>query len=260
MTVGGLALRSSAIATLLMLAYACSALGFGGDSQGPGFEGPEVSIAAVRLVELPSNKELASYYCGEYLSPVICRAFGPVATISDVHFAFDVELEFGNPNPIPLPIVQSLFAFTAFPEESGARNLGTACLSFCEDPRRCQQSADACVSDQPEIRDVRDFAGAVKDFLISVALEERRFEELRVRTIAPGKQTRMIVRLGLDPAKMVDLIAKMAEGDIERVKDAQTPKLSIPYRIEGTAWVSVESFGRFATNFGPTSGSWRLRR
>ena len=243
-----------------MLACACSGLGFGGGSNGPSFKGPEVSVADVRLIELPSNKKLASYYCSQYLSPALCRAFGPVATISDVHFAFDIELEFHNPNPIPLPIVQSLFAFTAFPEESGAQNLGTACLSFCEDPKRCRQSADACVSNQPEIRDVRDFAGAVKDFLVSIALKEKRFSELRVRTIPPGKQTRMVVRLGLDPTKMVDLIAKMAKGDIQRVKRAETPRFTIPYRIEGTAWVTVESFGRFATDFGPSAGRWQLLR
>lgn len=258
MGVGTTTIRSVSLGVLL-LATACAALGLGGAKR-RNLASPGISVSAVRLVQLPSDKALASYYCGEYLGPIVCRTFGPTVTISDVHFAFDVELELHNPNPIPLPVVQSPFAFTAFPQERDARNLGTACLSFCEDPRRCRQSADACISDQPEIRDAKDFAGAVKGFLVSVALEEKRFSELRVKTIPPGDRTKMVVRLGLDPTKMVDLIAEMAKADIARVKRAQTPRFTIPYRIEGTAWVNVESFGRLATDFGPTTGHWQLRR
>ena len=247
------------LALLVIAAQGCAGFNFGTGSKGIDVEAPKISIAEVRLAEMPSNKELASYYCAQYLGPLICRVFGPVPSISDIHFAFDVELAFQNPNPVPLPIVQSLFAFTAFPEQSGAANLGTVCLSFCEDPAHCEQDANACVSDDPEIRDARDFAEAATDFLFAVALGERRFSDLGVRTVPPNDQTRMVVRLGIDPAQMVDLIARLAKGDIDRIKQGRLPQLAIPYRIEGTAWVAVESFGRLATGFGPASGEWRLR-
>jgi hypothetical protein len=246
-------------AMLAIATSGCAGFGLGTGSKAIQVEAPKISIAEVRLAKMPSNKELASYYCGRHLGPLICRAFGPVPSISDIHFAFDVELAFQNPNPLPLPLVQSLFAFTAFPEQNGAPNLGTVCLSFCEDSDHCKQDANACIADDPEIRDAKDFAEATKDFLFAVALGERRFSDLRVRTVPPNDETRMVVRLGLDPSQMVDLIARLAKGDIDRIKQGRLPELAIPYRIEGTAWVSVEGFGRLATGFGPAFGEWQLQ-
>jgi hypothetical protein len=247
-----------ALLGLLLVALGCASLGLK-VPKGIPIKPPKVSIAGVRLAQAPSNKELASYYCAEHLSPLLCRAFGPVPSLSDLRFAFDVELDFQNPNPIPLPVTQSLFAFTAFPEASGASNLGLACLSFCEDPKRCKQDADACTSTDPEIRDIDDFARAASGFLAAVAGGDREITDLRLKTIPPNDQTRMVVRLGVDPAQMVRLITKLAKGDIDRIRQAKLPELAIPYRVEGTAWVSVESLGRLATSFGPASGRWQLR-
>jgi hypothetical protein len=246
------------IFVLSFAAAGCAALGLGGASSTLAVKPPKVSIASVRLAKIPSRQSLASYYCAEYVGPLICRAFGPTTSISDIDFAFDVELELENPNSIPLPLVQSLFAFTAFPEQTASSNLGTVCLSFCEDPDHCEQDADACIADEPEIRDANDFVGAVGEFLYSVAVGERRFGDLRVRTVPPNDRTRMVVRLGVDPEQMVSLIGRLAKGDIDRIKQGRLPDLAIPYRIEGTAWVAVESFGRLAANFGPHQGSWQL--
>lgn len=237
----------------------CAGFSFGKGANGLDVIAPEVSIASVRLADAPSNKALASYYCAQYLGPVICRVFGPVPATKDMAFAFDVELELENANPIPLPLVQSLFAFTAFPEQENAGNLGTVCVSFCEDPERCEQDASACVADDPEIRDARDFAGAASEFLYSVAAGERRFQDLRIRTVPPNDRTRVVVRLGIDPTQMVELIRSVAKGDIARIKRGELPSLAVPYRLEGTSWVAVEGFGRLAAGFGPTTGEWALQ-
>jgi hypothetical protein len=69
----------------------------------------------------------------------------------------------------------------------------------------------------------------------------------------------MVVRLGVDPIQMVDVISKLAKGDLDRIKQGKLPQLAIPYRLEGTAWVAVESLGRLATGFGPANGEWRLK-
>jgi hypothetical protein len=236
----------------------CAALGLASDSRPLPITPPKVSVVSVRLADVPSSQALASYYCAQYVGPLICRVFGPVTTLQDIDFAFDVELEFENPNPIPLPVVQSLFAFTAFPEQTGTANLGTVCLSFCEDPDHCEQDANACTADEPEIRDARDFAEVAADFLFAVALGEKRFDDLRVRTVPANDRTRMVVRLGVDPGQMAALIAKLGKEDLDRIKTGQLPELAIPYQIEGTAWVSVESLGRLATGFGPQTGSWHL--
>lgn len=255
-------MRSEYCALVLILLTAsagCAALGLGTGGGASSIDPPKVSIADVRLAEMPSNKALASYYCQEYLGPFICRAFGSPTAMSDLHFAFDVELEFRNDNPVPLPIVQSLFAFTAFPGEASASDVGVVCLTFCEDPTHCRQDANACTSDDPEVRDMKDFARAATDFLFSVAVGERRFQDLRVRTIPPSDRTRVVVRLGLDPLQTVGLLTQFAKGEIESIKRGEVPRFSIPYEIEGTAWVSVESFARIAKGFGPAKGEWRLR-
>jgi hypothetical protein len=250
-----------ALALLLVPMFGCAALSAAGRGmRAVDIDPPKVSIAAVRLAELPNNRELASYYCAQYLGPLICRAFGPVPSVDDIRFAFDVELELANSSKVPMPLVQTLFAFTAFPEEQSQQNLGTVCLSFCEDPNNCRQDANACVSDEPEIKDIRDFAGAATGFLIATALGERKFSDLRVRTIQPNDRMRMVVRLGLDPVQMVGLIRRFAKGEVDRIKKGQIPELTIPYEIEGTAWVSVEALGRLATGFGPAAGQWRLAR
>jgi hypothetical protein len=242
----------------LAAAVGCASLGLSGLPKAAHLKAPDVSIAGIRLAQAPSNKELASYYCAQHLSPLVCRAFGPVPAVSDLHFAFDVDLDFQNPNPVPLPVTQSLFAFTAFPQASGASNLGVVCVSFCEDPNHCAQDADACTSNDPEIRDIHDFAHAVGGLVFGLAEGSRQLADLRLRTIPPNERTRMVVRLGIDPIQMVGLIANLAKGDLDRIKRGKLPELVIPYRVEGTAWVSVESFGRFAANFGPADGRWHL--
>ena len=248
------------VALLTVGALGCAALGLGGTGrQVLDVKPPNVSIAQLRLVNMPTNKELASYYCAQYLGPLICRAFGPVPSISDIHFAFDVELSLRNQSAVPLPVVQSLFAFTAFPGQASASSLGAVCLSFCEDADHCEQDADACTSDDPEIHDANDFIEAATGFLFSVALGEKRFSDLRVRTVPPSEELRMVVRLGIDPTQMVDLIAKVAKGDIDRIKQGRLPELAIPYQVEGTTWVAVESLGRLASAFGPVDGEWALR-
>ncbi|MFW2387758.1 MAG: hypothetical protein ACN4G0_05450, partial [Polyangiales bacterium] len=177
------------LALLLAPLYSCSALGLSGSGgKIPNVKPPNVSISKVRMADMPTARDLASYYCGQYLGPLICRAFGSVPQASDIHFNFDVELGFDNSSPVPLPLVQTLFAFTAFPEAKDAQNLGAVCLSFCEDPDNCTQDADACRSDEPEIRDIRDFAGAAAGFLFATAVGERKFSDLRVRTVPPNEE------------------------------------------------------------------------
>jgi hypothetical protein len=59
---------------------------------------------------------------------------------------------------------------------------------------------------------------------------------------------------------MVGLIRQLGQGELSRIKKGEIPEFNIPYEIEGTAWVAVESLGRLATGFGPAAGQWRLQR
>ena len=260
--VGRVMMKRAYVALVLVLCVglsSCAALGipeFGGIGGRP--NSPIVKVSGVTMSAMPTSKALASYYCGQYLGPLICRAFGPVTKIEDINFNFDVGLAFQNPNPIPLPLVSALFGFKAFPEATGEQNLGAVCLTMCEDPSNCQQSADACTSSEPEIRDINDFVGAAAGFLMSTALGQNKLSDLKVRTIPANENMNMVVRLGLSPVQTVKLIKKLAKGEINEVKRAKVPKFALPYELEGSAWVNVESFGRLASGFGPVQGKFDL--
>src|SRR5262249_53262813 len=153
---------------------------------------------------------------------------------NDLGVSFDVELEAQNPNPFPLPLTHALFAFTAFPDEPDTSKLGAACLTFCKNPSSCPQDADACRSDEPEIKDISDFKNATQDFLIAMALGDRSLDDLRIRTIAPGDRLALVVRLGLAPTQVLNLLRKSARADLDQIKAGHVPEFSIPYSLEGT--------------------------
>ena len=58
---------------------------------------------------------------------------------------------------------------------------------------------------------------------------------------------------------MITLLREATRNLIDLLRNRQIPEFVIPYRIEGSVWVSVENFGRFAASFGPYGNEWRLR-
>ncbi|MEM1416571.1 MAG: hypothetical protein AAGH15_16790 [Myxococcota bacterium] len=250
----------------LLLAAGCAELldpyGTGRTTVGgrPQVVAPNVSLSGVRLARAPSAEAIARVYCSERFPELVCQFLGPLPTLEEKQFMFDVELEIGNPNPVAIPVASALFGFTAFPDDpSGAETLGSLCLTLCEDQTTCTQRADACQSNQPDIRTPEDFALAAVGFLSSVALGERRFEDLRVQTVPAGTSTRIVVRLGVDPEQMIRLLIRVFRGALDEARQQRrVPQIAVPYRIEGTVFVEVEGFGRFAAGFGPVDGSFTL--
>ncbi|MEM9072100.1 MAG: hypothetical protein AAGE52_26575 [Myxococcota bacterium] len=240
----------------------CAGVGFPGAEVPAGSRGtrpaaPDVRVAEVRFVDAPSAQELAAHYCAEVAPPLLCRVFG--AQPRDMKFVFDVELEIANRNVVELPVVSALVAFDAFPD-TAATHLGTACVSLCEDPSNCVADANACQSDEPQIRDLDDFARATADFLVAVGQGERSLQDLRVRRVGPQDRIRMVLRLELSTSQMVTLIRETLRDAMAQLRQGRVPEFAIPYRIEGSVWVAVESFGRFAAGFGPVEGTWELTR
>jgi hypothetical protein len=228
---------------------------------------PTVRMVETRLVHAPTNEQLGLHYCQVYASrspagpfgALACRALGALPTREDLQFTFEVEMEAANPGRVPLPMVEALIAFRAFPGSSDTRNLGTVCLSLCEDPASCPQGrAGACQSDEREIRDLDSFATAAAGFLVSVALGQRRLEDLRVRTIAPSDRLRFVASLSLDVDQALSLIERAAGSAVQSAQRGQTPRFDIPYEVEGSVFVEVEGFGRFAASFPAASGHWDL--
>lgn len=248
--------------TLCLVLLNLSCAGFQWPAAGVQPIPPNVSVANVRVAEMPTSNVLAAYLCERYvpapMNVVVCRAFGPRVSASDLDFAFDLELDVANPNRIPLPVVQAMVGFTAFPGQA-EQNLGALCVSFCEVPTSCpQDAASACQSDDPEIRDLETFAGAAANFLVRAATGQTSVEDLRLQTVAPGESARLVIRLRLAPLQLLELIRQTGEQILGELRNGRVPSFAIQYRIEGSAWVRIENFGRLAVNFGPSEGEWRL--
>lgn len=227
---------------------------------------PEVSLVEVRATHRPTDQQLAAHFCLQEVSrsplgpagALLCRAFGPLPSDDDLQFRFDVQLEAENPGQVPLPLVSALVAFTAFPEEAGAENLGSLCISLCAEGECPSRGDAACRSDLPEIRDVDSFARATVGFLIGLATGERQITDLAVRTIPARSSVHFVASLGIGVDPMMRLLERAARGAVESAQTGRQPHFVIPWAIEGSVFVEVESFGRFAASFPEARGSWDL--
>jgi hypothetical protein len=217
-----------------------------------------VRVEQVRLTRAPRNEHIAMYFCTRVAPPIVCQVFGPLPSREDLQFQFTTDLDFENRNQIPLPLVEILAAFTVFPEATGQQNLGAVCLNLCEDPSSCPPAQNACRSDQRDIRTIDDFARASVNFLVGVATGQQRFENLRVRTLAPGAHTRTQVHLQLDPDAVLRIIEHVGNNAVQQAQRGQSVRFEIPYRFEGTVWLRVETFGRFAASVPAFTGTWQL--
>lgn len=231
---------------------------------------PAVRVAKVKVAHAPSEEQLGVHYCmklakaelGE-LAELGCEFLGKPPKRKDLQFVFDIDIEAQNPSPIPLPLAQVLVAFTVFPDRKaagGKEALGAVCLSMCKDPKNCEQKAEACKSTEPEIHDLESFGWAAASFLISVAVGEKKFEDLKVQTIPPGKSIHFDTRLALDIDQMEKVLVTVAKDAFNAIKKKKNPHIVIPYSIEGAAWVTVENFGRIGTNIPIHKGEWDLSK
>jgi hypothetical protein len=221
---------------------------------------PRIQVSDVHLAQAPSNSALAAYYCAQVAGPIVCGLIGPVPSRDQLAFVFDVELDVHNDNAIPLPMAQVLAAFTAYPQATGQRNLGAACLTLCDQAVTCPQNGpDACRARDGDIRTLDDFAGATANFLVALAQGREQIDNLRVRTIAPNGDTHASIRLSLDPDVAAQLVRTMSEDAIQQAEQGRVPQFAVPYRFEGTAWIDVEHFGRIAVSIPPYNGVWNLR-
>jgi hypothetical protein len=257
-------------AATALLALGCGELGqvLYGDHTGLSRRprAPAVRLVGARLVHAPTNPQLALHFCRVHATRAVgragalaCRALGPVPSDEDLRFTFEVELEARNPGRVPLPVVEALIALRVFPDAARPQ-LGATCVSLCQSPASCPQDrAQACQSDEPEIRDLESFAAASAGFLASVAVGERRFQDLRVRTIDPSQTLRFVATFTLDVERALAVIEWAATEAVAAAQRGELPSFSIPSELEGTLFVEVPDVGRFAGSFPATRGSWPLR-
>ncbi|MFO0713305.1 MAG: hypothetical protein U0353_25850 [Sandaracinus sp.] len=226
---------------------------------------PEVRLVATRLVHAPTNEQLALHFCRLHASrtgvpgaAMLCRAFGVLPSREDLRFTFEVELEAQNPGRVALPVVEALLALRVFPDAQSTP-LGAVCVSLCRDATSCPQDRPhACESEEPVIDDAESLRNATVGFLTAVALGERHFEDLQVQTIAPSETVHLVARFTLDVEPALAIIQTAATEAVDAAQRGQMPSFTIPYEIEGTLFVDVPTFGRFAGSFPATRGTWPL--
>lgn len=222
---------------------------------------PTLVRTEVHLAEHPTEGQLAAYYCAQtvnvpaMISP--CRVFGAIPARDSLRFTFAVDLTLRNDNRIPLPTAEALLAFTAYPAATGQHNLGALCVSLRNEgevtdlPTGCRDRGDS-------IRTMADFGNAAARFLFNAATGQTRVQDVRIRTIPPGGEIRVTVSLGLDPESTLGLVRTMSETAIQGLQRGQAPHFVIPYQLEGSLWVEVENFGRFAVAIPQTRGEFDL--
>ncbi|MFO0649812.1 MAG: hypothetical protein U0326_26575 [Polyangiales bacterium] len=262
----GVALLTTSLMSCQSAAQLASTLANGaGGGAGGGALGrpnpPTLLHTDVRLTERPTEQQLAAYYCSQAVNvPAIispCRVFGAIPTRDSLRFTFAVDLTLRNDNRIPLPTAEALLAFTAYPQAAGQHNLGALCVSLRNEDQ-VTDLPDGCRDRGDNIRTMADFGGAAARFLFNVATGQTRVQDVRIRTIPPGGEIHVVVSLGLDPESTVGLIRTMSESSIQGLQRGQQPHFTIPYQLEGSLWIEVQNFGRFAVAIPQTRGEFDL--
>jgi hypothetical protein len=219
-----------------------------------------VQVESAALVSHPNDETLALYLCPLVAGSMVCRLLGPPVSRDRVKFVFDLVLDVQNPNPMPLPAIEALVAFTAYPDAPGQARVGVVCVALCPENEWCgPPPADGCRGgSEPSIKTPEDFVNASAGFLLASALGEVRPSDVRVRMLPAKENIQIKVRLELSPEQLAKLLLVVAKDKIAEVKRGRIPNFAIPYLIEGSVWLRVENFGKIGHDFGPMRNEWRL--
>jgi hypothetical protein len=247
--------RSAVLFATIVVTCGCAEL-LGVASEGARPVAPVVDAVELRVVELPTARGLAAFYCERLLGPLICSAFG---SAERPRFVFDLELAITNQSPAPMPMVQALVAFQAYPDANDPTSLGTTCVSLCGEPSECPaEGPEACVSDDPLVHDRASFVNAAAGFLVGVATGVVDPRNVSVAMIPAGSTLRTVVRLTLDAPTMLEVMTRLGRDVSDELRTGQVPAFEIPYAVQGAVWVEVSGFGRMGVNFGPARGEFRV--
>lgn len=220
---------------------------------------PNIEVSAVNLVSHPSNEDLAFYACPQIAGKLVCRLLGRAPSVDQLKFVFDLTLNVENNNSVPLPGVEALVAFTAFPAEARQAKVGAVCVALCPEGEACgAPPQDGCTGGDQGLKTKADYANAAVGFLVASATGQTSVSELKVRMIPANTNIDVRVRLELSPQQMAKLIVQLSDDAMSKVKRGKVPTFAIPYEIEGTFWVNVQNFGKIAADFGPYRQAWQL--
>ncbi|HET6149986.1 MAG TPA: hypothetical protein VFH68_20770 [Polyangia bacterium] len=232
---------------------------------------PSITFSGATLVQSPSERLLAAYYCPELVSApfgsagVLCQGFfGRRPSPAEMSVAFDLRFHISNPNQIPIPLASVLTAATVFPAATN-QQLGASCFQLCAPGNvggGCGGSAaaSACQASSRDVRSLNDFAGAAAGLLIAGGIaaatgQPFTFEAPRVSAAA---ELDVVVRFSFGPEPLLATLRQLALQSVNELKAGRSVSFRVPYRIEGTVWFDAGSFGRIAVGYGPLDGVWVL--
>jgi hypothetical protein len=231
---------------------------------------PKVTFAGATLVQSPSSRTYAAYYCPDLInapygtSELVCRQFfGPRPPAAAMQVAFDLHFHIANPNQVPVPLASALAAATVFPA-AGNEKLGALCISLCPpDVPGCQggPSTSACEASSRDVHSMADFVDkSLPALLIStgVAIVNGQTPTFTLPPITAASELDVTVRYAFGPEQLLAIMRDLAAQSVNQLKKGQIPNLAIPFRLEGTVFFDAGSLGRFAVGWGPTTGTWQL--
>lgn len=223
---------------------------------------PSASLNRVDLLESPSVNQMLGYGCGELGGVVAasCIATGlDVPRKADLLFRFDLVFDVDNPTAVPIPLVESLLAFSAFDQA----NLGTVCISYCDpDDTACTAGINvegACdVGSAKDVKGPEDFLPSVEELVTIASDLEDGVDPADWRVIGAGDaiETHVQFDLGIDP--MLGLANDLLDQSVTEFLRGDRVSMAVPYSVEGTLFFDVPDVNRYAIGFGPLSDTWDL--
>lgn len=271
---------SGALATFAVAAIAagtshgCAAFNnFVAATQGAGgLTPPSVVYLGATLVQSPSQRLLAAYYCPEVVPPpfgvvqgsaLLCQGFfGARPSVTQMEVAFDLAFKVKNPNKIPLPLGDVLTAVTAFPAASNQR-LGAACVHLCAPGAvgcNPQPDATSCQASSGDIRSLSDFQNAAVNFIITRGIAAATGQPLSFTApqVSAASELDVVVRFSFGPGPLLETLRQLASQSVNELKAGRNVTFAIPFNTEGTVWFDGGSFGRLAVGYGPAAGTFVL--
>ena len=230
---------------------------------------PQIAFSGATLVQAPSQRQLAAYYCPEVVSApfgsgaVLCQGFfGRRPTPLEMNVAFDLRFHISNPNHVPVPLASVLTAVTVFPA-AGNQQLGASCFQLCPAGQAgCggPAPAGACQASSRDVRSLNDFAGATASLLIAngIAAAAGQPFSFQLPPVSAASEMDIVVRFSFGPEPLLATLRQLATQSVNELTAGHTISFRVPYRLEGTVWFDAGSFGRISVGYGPMDGVWVL--
>jgi hypothetical protein len=229
---------------------------------------PSVTYMGATLAHAPNQRLMAAYYCPDVVSVplggagLLCQGFfGRRPQPAEMSVSFDLLFRVANPNKVPIPLASVLTAATLYPGVTNQK-LGAICVQLCPEGQPCtgRASADACRASNRDVRSLQDFGGAAANFLFASGIAAATGQPIGFTApkVSSAAQLDVKVRFTFGPNELLAVMRQLAVQSVNQLKGGQKPNFTIPYKLEGTVWFDLGSFGRAAVGFGPASGVWNL--